>query len=357
MVSFGTPRQCSWDANVKCRDWYCSAQSIRLRDAQASDDFYPGNDDTIIEEDGEGDKGRPASPSPDSKDQSPNKDRLRIDKTEQQLEAANELKYHELLALLSCFIFPLVGTWLLHAIRGQLSRPSEGLVSNYNLTIFLLASELRPLSHLVKMIQSRTLYLQRIVSNNPHQEVPASSTTDKAIILDLTKRLDELESHVAETSASKPNIQNGNTTNTQLTLEVRKTLQPDLDALNRAVRRYEKRATLLTMQTESRLQDLEARMSDAITLAAAAERSNSTSRHSPALALMNALSMAAVLPFQTAWTVFSMPARIAGKAIGVAEGFVEGKVRRELRTAGRSAGTHGRVGGGRALGRGAKKVG
>lgn len=345
------------EANVKYRDWYCSAQSIRLQDAQASDNFYPGNDDTIIEEESEGDEGKHESPSPDSKNNSPNKERLRTDKSEHQLEASNELKYHELLALLSCFTFPLIGAWLLHAIRGQLSRPSEGLVSNYNLTIFLLASELRPLSHLVKMIQSRTLYLQRIVSNNPHRD-PSPSPISAATIHDFTTRLNELESHVADSSATKPpTLQNGSPSNTQLTTEVRKPLQPDLDALNRAVRRYEKRATLLTLQTESRLQDLEARMSDAITLAAAAERSNSTARHGPATALLNGLSMAILLPFQTAWTVFSLPARIAGKAIGVAEGFVEGKVRRELRTARGVAGTHGRVGGGRVQGRSGKKAG
>ncbi|KAA6412189.1 MAG: hypothetical protein FRX48_04341 [Lasallia pustulata] len=314
-------------------DWYCSAQSIRLRDAQASDDFYPGNDDTIIEEASEGDEIKHESPSPNSENKGPNKDRLRTDKTEHQLEAAAELKNHELLALFSCFTFPLVGAWLLHAIRGQLSRPSEGLVSNYNLTIFLLASELRPVSHLVKMVQSRTIYLQRVVSNNPYRESPPTPPISKAIIDDLTKRLDELEFHIAEASASKSPTQNGSATTNHLTTEVRKTLQPDLDALNRAVRRYEKRATLLALQTESRLQDLEARMSDAITLAAAAERSNSSSRHGPAMALLNAMSMAVLLPFQTAWTVFSLPARFAGKAIEVAEGFVEGRVKRELRTA------------------------
>jgi len=47
-------------------------------------------------------------------------------------------------------------------------------------------------------------------------------------------------------------------------------LQPELDALNRAVRRYEKRATLQAFQTESRLKDIESRLNDAVSLAAAA---------------------------------------------------------------------------------------
>lgn len=52
--------------------------------------------------------------------------------------------------------------------------------------------------------------------------------------------------------------------------KVQTTLQTQIDALNRAVRRYEKRATAQTMQTEARLQDLETRLRDALSLAAVA---------------------------------------------------------------------------------------
>ena len=48
----------------------------------------------------------------------------------------------------------MLGAYLLHTIRGQLTRPSEGLVSDYNLTIFLCAAEIRPVSHLIKMIHA-----------------------------------------------------------------------------------------------------------------------------------------------------------------------------------------------------------
>lgn len=54
--------------------------------------------------------------------------------------------------------------------------------------------------------------------------------------------------------------------------ETRKCLQPELDALNRAVRRYEKRTTISSLQTEARLQDLECRLKDVVVLAAAAQR-------------------------------------------------------------------------------------
>jgi hypothetical protein len=82
-------------------------------------------------------------------------------------EAARELRMNERLALLACFVGPCVGGWLLHAIRSQLSRPSEGLVSNFNLTIFVLAAELRPAAQVVKLLRSRSLHLHSIAHHPP----------------------------------------------------------------------------------------------------------------------------------------------------------------------------------------------
>lgn len=244
-----------------------------------------------------------------------------------------------------------MGAWLLHGIRSQLSRPSEGLVSNYNLTIFLLGAELRPLSHLIKMIQARTLHLQRLVTTNPYED----KKFDHSRLLDLSKRLDDLESDIADKSPiTNGNANSANTTN--LVTEVRKSIQPDLDALNRAVRRYEKRATLLTLQTESRIQDLESRMADAITLAAAAERGNSSSRRGSAAVLLDWACAAIVVPVQAGWTMAVLPAKLAGKVMMWAEGFVVGKVKREMRTAGKGGGEKARISGGREKGRTGKKV-
>ena len=327
------------------RDWYCSAQRIRLRNPNASDDFYPGNNE-VIEEENEDEEVETDSPSPQSR----SKSQEQKAKPSQELDKAeSELRIHELTALFSCFIFPAIGAWLLHAIRGQLSRPSEGLVSNYNLTIFLLGAELRPLSHLIKMIQSRTLYLQRIVNNNPYEE----EKIDNDKVLDLSKRLDELESNVADKLVNASS--NGNApapTAGQMSTQVRKDLQPELDALNRAVRRYEKRATLLTMQTEARLQELESRMADAITLAAAAERSTSNKKRGSASILFDMVCATIVFPAQTAWTMLSLPAHVAARALEVLESYFATKVRTELKTAGKL----GKSGGSRPSGRGGKKA-
>ena len=219
--------------------------------------------------------------------------------------ATNELYTHEILALLSCFVFPLLGAYLLHTIRTQLSRPSEGLVSNYNLTIFLLASELRPMAHLVKLIQARTLHLQRIVNSNPYDTVKGRDVGDlKAVV----RRLEDLEARNSIEESLQGSVQPSLTgkQSAVLTSEVRRTLQPDLDALNRAVRRYEKRATLQAFQTDSRLQELESRLNDAISLAAAAANNSQKQRGFMGI-LFESVARLLVLPLQAFTVVASLP--------------------------------------------------
>ncbi|KAI9811962.1 MAG: ras modification protein erf4 [Phylliscum demangeonii] len=211
--------------------------------------------------------------------------------------ARAELHKHELLALLSCFLFPLAGASLLHAIRSQLSRPSEGLVSNYNLTIFLLAAEVRPSAHLFRMLQTRTLYLQRKSGSGSYR--PPDGETD----MSLSRRLDALEaSAVALRSAPRGSEA------TAIASDVRRTVQPDLDALNRAVRRYEKRATVQTMQTESRLQDLEGRVSDALSLAAVAAQSGQLRPPSSGRMFLDGFYAMATMPLRVSLALVSLPA-------------------------------------------------
>ncbi|KAL8646399.1 MAG: hypothetical protein Q9210_006165 [Variospora velana] len=331
-------------------EWYHSAQSTRAEEARSTKPER--SDDTIIEEEEgevEDDTRKVADPVIDEAQGRPRS----LSQSQEQIRATTELRRHELFALFACFMSPILGAWLLHAIRSQLSRPSEGLVSNYNITVFLLAAEVRPLSHLLKMVQARTLYLQRTLGGELHEEAKLESS----VVKDMAKRLDDLEACVANTQASgkastpTPEIVD------QMKTEVRNSLQPDLDALNRAVRRYEKRMVALTMQTESRLQGLESRMSDAITLAAAAERSsNMTSgrRGSSVLILFDWISTAALLPLQATWVIVSLPAKLVSNMIGILEDYVGNKVRREMKTAGRTSSGHGRKS---SLGsRGAKKA-
>ncbi|KAG8532205.1 uncharacterized protein KY384_003846 [Bacidia gigantensis] len=313
------------------RDWYRSAQEVLVDEAPSPRSFR--EHDSIIEEGSDedvSDNGQPNTTAPESR-QEPVDQKLKPSKPKRDQEsAASELRIHELFALFTCFLSPIIGAWLLHHIRGQLSRPSEGLVSNYNLTIFLLASEIRPLSHLIKLVQARTLSLQRIVASNPYQNSPNSNEK----INDLTNRITELESNTSDTQPRSPTATLQQ--QSDILAATRKSFQPDLDALNRAVRRYEKRATLLTMQTESRLQDLEKKLADAITLAAAAERSSQASKQRRgSTVILEWISAALLLPVQVGWSIISLPGKVLAAALIYVEDAVGVRVRREMKTAGK----------------------
>ncbi|KAF3770459.1 hypothetical protein M406DRAFT_248805 [Cryphonectria parasitica EP155] len=212
-------------------------------------------------------------------------------RTRAQEAAINELYLHEVLALISCFLSPALGAYLLHAIRAQLSRPSEGLMTDFNITVFLLAAELRPISHALKLLQARTLHLQRIVQSTP---VARSTTLQleemQARLGQLEVRADANEEVTATTLANAAAQQarrdggpgggssSGSKQEAALVREVRNAIQPELDALNRAMRRYEKKATVLALQTESRLGTVDMRLNDAIALAAAAAKQSSRSQ-------------------------------------------------------------------------------
>ncbi|KAL8904087.1 MAG: hypothetical protein Q9171_007174 [Xanthocarpia ochracea] len=308
-------------------DWYYSARSAPNQDTAPPSREW--SDDTIIEEEeGEGQTHPHQDTNPAS--EGVRKAPRETPGTQQQLDAVAELRMHEILALLTCFLAPMLGGWLLHAIRSQLSRPSEGLVSNYNISLFLLASEVRPLSHLIKMIQARTLYLQRTVGAGAG--VSEETSQDAPNAAEMAKRIDDLEAFVAKLGAGQAD--GADLDIDKIKNDVRSGLQPELDALNRAVRRYEKRMVALTMQTESRLQELDSRMSDAITLAAAAERS-STQQKARRGSFFDWISTAMMFPVQACWAIVSFPTKVVRIFMGIAEDYIGNKVRREMKTAGR----------------------
>ncbi|KAJ4313358.1 hypothetical protein N0V94_006990 [Neodidymelliopsis sp. IMI 364377] len=216
-------------------------------------------DDTILEEDEDSITGLE-----DNADSVPedSKTKRRVDATISTLaqqEASKSLRRQELMAFAACFIGPLVGAYLLHALRGQLT-VTEGLVSDYNLTIFVMVAELRPIARLMKMQEERMFHLQRIVKSDPRELV---NTSDAQAI---AQRLSELEDRM-----SGPTTSNDIET-TRVAAEVRQSIQTQLDAITRAIRRYEKKSAAQTIQIEARFHEVDARLKDALSLAAAAAR-------------------------------------------------------------------------------------
>jgi hypothetical protein len=227
------------------------------------------------------------------------------------------------MALLSCFLSPMVVAYMLHNVRPYLSRPSGGVVSNSNLTLFVLAAEVRPVLHFFRLVEERTLHLQRIV-----QSLPASEKNQRMEPIEtLAKRLEDLEAQGARPLAGVGEKDKGSASEPTIERNVRQSLQPQLDALNRAVRRYEKRAMTQAIVTEARLQDLEARLKDALSLAAAASRS--TQKGGLVDYIISWISMLAMAPLDALRVLILLPVQLATEIYR----FLIGPRRKKRRTA------------------------
>ncbi|KAF1971894.1 hypothetical protein BU23DRAFT_590493 [Bimuria novae-zelandiae CBS 107.79] len=289
-------------------EWYHAAQQTQYVEYDEPEHAA----DTILEEDeasGEPIDGDAKAPAPNGSS-SGNKDNVDVPATRAQEEARQELRKNEMWALAACFIGPLIGAYLLHAIRSQLTRPAEGLVSNYNLTIFVMGAELRPIHHVIKMKQARMLHLQRIVYSDSKPE------SRKADIQGISARLADLEARASESP------QHTDIETLKIGASVRQGIQPQLDALNRAVRRYEKRQAAQSIQIEGRFQELDSRLRDALALAAAAARTGQ--RPGAVSMLLTWIANIFAYGMQTAWAVATYPYRTTAAVADRVSNYVTG---------------------------------
>ncbi|KAH7345868.1 hypothetical protein BKA66DRAFT_433957 [Pyrenochaeta sp. MPI-SDFR-AT-0127] len=305
-------------------DWYHEAQQRRYEYSEVPETQY---DDTILEEDensiGSPDE-RPETAADDPVEPRPTTRSELSPAAAAQKEAREELKRQEVFAFVACFLGPLLGALLLHTIRAQLTR-AEGIVSNFNLVLFLLGAEIRPFRRLFKMKRDRILHLQRIVKLDPRDELKAADAQQ------IAQRLAELEARL-----------DGPVANTDMDIakvstEVRQSMQLQLDALNRAVRRYEKRHMAQSIQIEARFQELDLRLRDALSLAAAAARTG----QKPGMISMTIswISSLASYVLQRTWNIATYPLRVAAAAtIFVRSWFVKDERQSRRRGKGQSNG-------------------
>jgi len=235
------------------RTWYHAAQAITVAKAASASTIPEEAIESEAAEDSqeEGNKDNRSTPTLDTADK---------------MAANAELRVHELLALSMCFLGPLVGAYILNIVREQIAIGHD-MVTNLHLSLFVLGAEIRPMRYCMKIIYARTLHLQRRVREDPYVVQKVSSDSAE----ELAKRIDALDASLANLGAEKSQPQSKPSPESAESIKkLQSGLQTQVDALNRAVRRYEKRATAQTMQTEARLLDLEYRLKDALSLAAAA---------------------------------------------------------------------------------------
>ncbi len=287
-------------------DWYYSAQSQR-RDTDLDYD-----EATLVDETEDAAlrsaSSTESSPKPSGRTNTEPEPEVPSSYVQRREEAAAELRRQEVLALISTFVLPIGAAYLLHVIRAQLSPSSTSLVSDYNLTIFLLAAEIRPCRQLIRLATNRTLHLQRTVndSNDPF----SAAIDEKNTIKDLVSRISELEAKLSDHTILPQNVSIAQKTDiSELSAEVRKRYEPRLEGLERAVRRYEKRSTTLAMLTEQRLGSLETRLQDALSLAAAAAQ-QSQSRGAFGK-LLDSVTMLILWPLKLAYVLVLSPIHAA----------------------------------------------
>jgi hypothetical protein len=100
---------------------------------------------------------------------------------------------------------------------------------------------------------------------------------------------------------------------TRITAEVRQSMQHQLDALNRAVRKYEKRHMAQSIQIEARFQEIDVRLKDTLSLAAAAARTG----QKPGFVSMTLSWMTSFFAYwlQAVWDITMYPLRVASSAV------------------------------------------
>lgn len=295
------------------RTWYHLAQQRRYIEPDE-----PQFDDIIHEEQDQGSVNDPEDDSNAVADDSIFKEQTYVSGASvAQLKASQALKTQERLAFAACFLGPLVGAYLLHTLRGQL-KVTEGLVSDYNLTIFVMMAELRPIARLMKMQEERMFHLQRIVKTDPQDSLDPNDAQA------LAQRLSELEDRVSGPTT------NDDLETSRVAAEVQQGLQNQLDAITRAIRRYEKRSASHTIQIEARFQEVDLRLRDALSLAAAAARTGQrpgivTNVVSWFINVVNSV-------LQTVWDVALYPLRTAlAVAVSIKSYFVKDDERQSRR--------------------------
>ncbi|KAI9487359.1 MAG: hypothetical protein EXX96DRAFT_497926 [Benjaminiella poitrasii] len=104
-----------------------------------------------------------------------------------------ELRRHELAGLLWVTLSPFIAGYTLRYSRCLLSNV-EHYISNFNITVFILAASIKPLTHIIQLLQERTLFLQTETSHLNHSDPVDNITVDmlEDRILRLEKEIDWL---------------------------------------------------------------------------------------------------------------------------------------------------------------------
>ena len=286
--------------------WYQYARRLSVDEWSE----YHASDDAIYEESEEGEDGANGVYDEDAGTSSSKKSGPKsedVDSKEEGFEW-HTLRAYEVLSLASCFVSPALTSYALHEARQYLARPAGSPVENASFLLFVIAAELRPMRQVCKLLFAHTLYLQRVVTSyDVLEDNKLTTMTD-----DLKKQREEmaelknrLENLLPVSNGSPPIMVETQPNRTPPSSDVDSkvvTIQTQVNALNRAVRQYEKRAITQQLAVEGRLRGLEARINDSLTLAAAATRTNQKQN-----LVWDFLTSLLLFPIHLLQTIFTWP--------------------------------------------------
>ncbi|BFZ53041.1 hypothetical protein PYCC9005_000064 [Savitreella phatthalungensis] len=263
---------------------------------------------------------------------------LKPDKmTPEQRGAYDSLRRATFNAFLGLVLGPVLGALLLNYVRSVMARPANGLISNFNIGIFVLSAEIRPIRLTYYYLVHRSDEFQKQLVDAPESRYEAMSSVVLSLQEEVGRLKMELERQAISAAGQEArqrrpsaSVKQGATAalpdKEQIAAAASAAAQGEVDALKRALRRYERHDQQLKDQWERRLQDIETtlirqrdlvdspintrRVSfEGIPRTSAASTSGSTKRGAIGT-VVHALISVVKLPARLVWTVISLPARV-----------------------------------------------
>ncbi|KAF9380736.1 hypothetical protein CPC16_010175 [Podila verticillata] len=161
--------------------------------------------------------------------------------------AATSLRRQEIFSLLFVLASPFLGGYTLQYLKTFFSS-YEDYLSALNIELFIIASGIRPLTHLVSLLKARALHLQEQV-HYPDTEVENLRRKVAAIEGELTQ--------LRRAFATKREV-----------LQVQDNVEPTLHQLTKQIKRHDKKETMLRSYTEERFAAVDEKLREYDTLLA-----------------------------------------------------------------------------------------
>ncbi|KAI7829463.1 hypothetical protein BC939DRAFT_27476 [Gamsiella multidivaricata] len=153
--------------------------------------------------------------------------------------AAASLRRQEFFTLLLVLASPFIGGYTLQYLKTFFSS-YEDYLSALNIELFIIASGIRPLTHLISLLKARALHLQEQV-HYPDAEVEL-----------LRRKVASIEAEMSQLRrafATKRDV-----------LQVQDSVEPTLHQLTKQIKRHDKKETLLRSYTEERFATIDEKL-------------------------------------------------------------------------------------------------